>query len=355
MPPVLGRIGLSLPLMMAERKIIVDTHLLCLSELRESSIDNCSKRHSFRLAFLIKWCSSVQFGLSATSVLSRFCCAAANLHVNQHFFQPSLLINAWGCCLRGQKPVDCCVMTCSLPACLHDSHINCLLAMFMPNVHQIALLAFIWPCGCALSFRRLIICLLTMFGHFWAKQLSARVNSTWRQFYLAFWPHPLTVIFLWPCGHAPTWQNWFSIGLTMTVLFYFFPAPSQQNWISIHLTVIVKFILLPPPRGNIPFAPHSQPWWLPSSWALLSQSALCSCQLHLKAIFLALWPRPLTMIFFWPCDHAPSRQKKISIGLTMNVDFYFSSALSWWNWFSMYLMANVNFYFLQVFYKSKCF
>ena len=129
---MLGGIGLSLLLMMTERKIFVDTHLLCLSELKESSVDNHSKRHSFRFAFLIKWRSSVQFGLSATAVLSRFCCAAANLHVKRHFFQPSLLINACGCSLRGQKPVDCCVMTCSLPACLHDSHINCLLTMFVP-------------------------------------------------------------------------------------------------------------------------------------------------------------------------------------------------------------------------------
>ncbi len=100
---MLGGIGMSLPLMMTERKIFVDTHLLCLSELRESSVDNHSKKHSFRFAFPIKWRSSVQFGLSATAVLSRFCCAAANLHVKRHFFQPSLLINACGCCLHGKN------------------------------------------------------------------------------------------------------------------------------------------------------------------------------------------------------------------------------------------------------------
>ena len=102
-----------------------------------------------------------------------------------------------------------------------------------------ALLAFIWPCGCA--FRQFIIPLFAMFGHFWAKRISARINSTWQQLYFAFWPHPLTLIFICPCGHALSPQNWFLIGLMMNVDFYFSSAPSQQNRISIHLTANVNF------------------------------------------------------------------------------------------------------------------
>jgi hypothetical protein len=49
---VLGGIGLSVPLMMSERDLL--TRTFCLSELGESFVDNCSKRHSFRFALLLR-------------------------------------------------------------------------------------------------------------------------------------------------------------------------------------------------------------------------------------------------------------------------------------------------------------
>ena len=58
MSSVLGKNGLSVPLMMLERDLLILTHTVCLSELGESSVDNCSKRRSFRFALLLNGASS---------------------------------------------------------------------------------------------------------------------------------------------------------------------------------------------------------------------------------------------------------------------------------------------------------
>ena len=93
---------------------------------------------------------------------------------------------------------------------------------------------------------------------------------------LALWPRPLTAIFFWPCGLAPSRR--YSFGLAAS-----------------------------PPHGDIPSAlrpfPHGD-------------------------ILLALRPRPLTAIFLRLCGLAPSRRNGFSIHLTANVDLLFSRSLT---------------------------
>ncbi len=145
------------------------------------------------------------------------------------------------------------LLSSSLSAWLSYQLIAC---NIIAHVHQIALPAFIWPCDCAFI-RQFIIRLLAMFGHFWAERLSARINSTWQQFYLAFWPRPLTAIFIWPCGQALSLQNWFPLGLTMNVDFIFLLLPHSYLKILFYSWWMLIFIFLTPPWGNISFAPHS--------------------------------------------------------------------------------------------------
>jgi hypothetical protein len=74
---------------------------------------------------------------------------------------------------------------------------------------------------------------------------------------LAFWPHPLTAIFIWPCGHALSPQNWFPLGLTMNVDFIFLLLPHSYLKILFYSWWMLIFIFLMPAWGNISFAPHS--------------------------------------------------------------------------------------------------
>ena len=100
---------------------------------------------------------------------------------------------------------------------------------------------------------------------------------------LALRPRPLTAIFLWPCGLAPSRQ--YSFGLAAL-----------------------------PPHGNIPSA---------------------------------LWPRPLTVIFLRPCGLPPSRQYSFGLVATPphgEINFLFASWRMSILFFSRPLTAKSIFY-----------
>ncbi len=141
------------------------------------------------------------------------------------------------------------------------------------HVHQIALLAFIWPCGCA--FRWFIIPLLAMFGHFWAERLSARINLPDGNF-------------IWPFGLAPSW--WSSFGLEATPPYRKIDFQQSSQWMflffSCSLTAKSNFYS---PHGECQFlfffrllgaifhlhlavVRTSQPWWPLSVTALVPSS-----------------------------------------------------------------------------------
>ena len=154
----------------------VDTHLLSL----RAQVDNCSKRHSFCFALLLS--GAPVFDMNSQQ---QRCCQGFALRGSQFACQPGVFITfslsqCAGLLLLWPKT---CWLLCDhlLSSGLSARLSYQLLARNVhAHVHQMALLAFIWPCGHA--FRRLIIRLLTMFWLFWAKWLSACINSTWQQF-----------------------------------------------------------------------------------------------------------------------------------------------------------------------------
>jgi len=98
-------------------------------------------------------------------------------------------------------------------------------------------------------------------------------------------PHlPLTAIFLWPCGLAPSRQYSFGLAAKINFIFasrrmsiLFSHAPSQRNRLSICLTVNVIFFSRPLTANSIFYSPHggcsfyyssasSQRYFIRASW-----------------------------------------------------------------------------------------